>query len=274
MAIARRVMASLSYRSRKALGMLPTSPSENLAPASADPAYVTVETPTTYRAGYSAYGEDTLVLSWFNHFSIDPETITYVDVGAAHPWKLSNTFLFYQHGASGVLVEPDPDQAAVLREIRPRDAVANVGAAFDERRSAKITRFTSRVFNTFSDEQAELVLSSSKGWGPGQEQKIVDRVEVPIIPLGEIVATHMQEYAPDFISIDVESKDLQVLGMLDIAKVKPLTICIEAQRDRTACDSMLLPHGYLQLANTPDNFLYMLDPYGPAWRERAARKRK
>ena len=44
---------------------------------------------------------------------------------------------------------------------------------------------------------------------------------------------------------------------------------MEAVRDRTVADQIFLPHGYLVAANTPDNFVYMLDPYGPFWRARA-----
>ena len=51
----------------------------------------------------------------------------------------------YQRGARGILVEPDPQLADLLRKDRPRDVVLNVGAAFDERRSATLKRFNSEA---------------------------------------------------------------------------------------------------------------------------------
>jgi len=182
---------------------------------------------TPCRLGFSAHGEDILVLSWFAHYGIDPATVTYLDIGAAHPWKLSNTFNLYRHGARGVLVEPDPDQAAVLRELRPRDTVLNVGAAFDERRSALLIRMSARGFNTFSQEQAEFVVSSSQNWGAGQRQEIRDRIEVTLVPINDIIERHLHDRAPDFLSIDEESKDLDVLKNLDLNRFKPRIICVK-----------------------------------------------
>jgi hypothetical protein len=59
---------------------------------------------------YSAAGEDRIVLAWLEMgYRLDIRNVRYLDVGANDPSVLSNTFLLYQLGASGVLVEPDPD---------------------------------------------------------------------------------------------------------------------------------------------------------------------
>ena len=46
---------------------------------------------------------------------------TYLDIGAADPTALSNTYLFYTRGCHGVLVEPNPARLGALRSVRPRD---------------------------------------------------------------------------------------------------------------------------------------------------------
>jgi hypothetical protein len=221
------------------------------------------------KSGFSAYGEDILVTSWFQHFSIDIRTVRYLDIGAAHPWKINNTFLLYQHGARGVLVEPDPDQATVLAKVRPNDVVLNVGASFDDQRSANLIRLTAGMFNTFSQDQAAFVLSSSHNWNEDQRQEIRDRIEVGLVPVNEIIEKNFGDRGPGFISIDAESKDIDSLRSLDFKKYKPLIVCMEAIRDRSVADEIFLPHGYLFGANTPDNFLYLQDPYGPHWTARA-----
>jgi FkbM family methyltransferase len=229
------------------------------------------QTPT--RTGFSAYGEDIFVISWFNHFSIDLRTVRYLDIGAAHPWKINNTFALYQHGARGVLVEPDPDQAKLLEMTRSGDVVLNAGGAFDDQKSAELIRMTAGVFNTFSDEQAELVVSSSAKWQPDQRQAVRDRIEIPLLTINEIIEKGLKNECPDFISIDAESKDIDIIRKLDLERFRPLIVCMEALRDRTAADQIFLPHGYIVAANTPDNFLYMMDPYGPCWTERAAKQK-
>ena len=76
---------------------------------------------------FSAFGEDVIVASWLRAAGLDMREIRYLDVGAGEPRQLSNTCLLYTLGASGVLVEPDPDQANALLAARSRDTVVNVG---------------------------------------------------------------------------------------------------------------------------------------------------
>ncbi len=208
---------------------------------------------------YSAAGEDRLVLAWLDvgyHLG-DASKIRYCDIGAADPKRLSNTYLLYERGASGVLVEPDPEQAEVLGKARPRDTVLNVGVAFDERRRATLKRFTARVFNTFSAEQANAVLESSKTWGSDQRQQIVDEVEVSLVPINDILAQHFAG-GIHFVSIDAEGVDFLILKAIDFDRFRPKMICIERSRTTAELDSVLNPHGYQLVSVTPDNAVYRL----------------
>jgi hypothetical protein len=49
------------------------------------------------------------------------DEVTYLDIGAHHPTRLSNTYLFYKRGFQGVVVEPDPELMGAIRRVRPRD---------------------------------------------------------------------------------------------------------------------------------------------------------
>jgi FkbM family methyltransferase len=202
---------------------------------------------------YSASGEDRLALSWLTvAYGRKPDEITYLDVGANHPRTLSNTFAFYELGGSGVLVEPDPALCKELSRSRPRDTILNVGAAFDERRTAVLTRFSNPVFNTFSATQTETVLRSSANWQTGQRQNISGQVEIPLIPINDILATHFRN-GIDFLSIDAEGVDLPILRSIDLSTHRPKIICIEASDD---FEPILSPAGYEMIARTPDNILY------------------
>ncbi len=200
---------------------------------------------------YSGAGEDKLVLSWLSTvYGLSESEIRYCDIGANHPRKLSNTFAMYQRGARGLLVEPDPDQAALLKTARPRDTVLNVGAAFDERRSATLRRFTSSVFNTFSEAQAELITNSSKNWQKNQLQDIQSEIEIQLVDVNDILS---QGDALHFLSIDAEGVDLPILQAIDFNRYRPKMICIEASAD---FDPILKPYGYELTARTPDNVIY------------------
>jgi FkbM family methyltransferase len=202
---------------------------------------------------YSAAGEDRLVLHWLvNGYGLAESEIRYCDIGANHPRKLSNTFALYQRGARGVLVEPDPTQATLLRKVRPRDTVLNVGAAFDGKKTAKLKRFTSSVFNTFSEERVDVIVEASKGWRPNQAQALCDEIEVDLVPVNDILAANFRDDL-HFLSIDAEGVDLQIMKSIDFDRFRPKIICVEADGD---FDAILKPIGYEFTAQTPDNLIY------------------
>jgi FkbM family methyltransferase len=214
-----------------------------------------------WKRSFSGYGEDLLVLGWLQNYRCDISKVRYVDVGAAHPTRLSNTYLLYCAGARGILIEPDPDQASLLRAKRPRDIVVNAGIAFDERREATYFRMTTPVFNTFSPEQAEFAIKSSAKWPPKDRQAIVDRIQVPLIPINEVIAAHLAQDAVDFLSIDAEGVDLPILQTFDLGLMRsrpeiPALICIEASASLDAVSAVVEPAGFELTGRSPDNWLF------------------
>src|SRR5689334_1853966 len=74
---------------------------------------------------YAQEGED-LVL---RRFVEERRTGFYVDVGAHHPTRFSNTYFFYEQGWRGINIEPAPEAAAAFIRLRPRDINLQVGVA-------------------------------------------------------------------------------------------------------------------------------------------------
>jgi len=216
---------------------------------------------TPSKRSFAGNGEDLLVVGWFQHYGCDLSRIRYVDVGANDPVFLSNTFLLYQAGARGVLVEPDPKLAELLRARRPRDIVVNAGVAFDERRSATLFQMTASGFNTFSKAQAEFVAASSHKWHPRDRQEVVGEIAVPLIPLNDIIAEHLGKDAPHFLSVDTEGVDLAIVRTLDPMLLNhdpsvPTLICAEASASADEFLKMLGPAGFEMAARTPDNWIF------------------
>jgi FkbM family methyltransferase len=202
---------------------------------------------------FSAAGEDRLVIAWLRVVAgMSMSDVRYCDIGANHPKYLSNTFGLYRLGASGVLIEPDPLLCRKLRSARPRDSVLNVGAAFDDRRSAKLKRLSDRAFNTFLPEQADLVVKSSQNWANSGGQRVVDEIEVSLVPAGDILAANFST-GLDFLSIDTEGCNLQILRSIDLDRFRPKIICIEASDDFIP---IMSANSYELLARTPDNVIF------------------
>jgi hypothetical protein len=58
------------------------------------------------KVSYSQCGEDIIINFILTCLKIDKPT--YMDIGAHHPFRFSNTALFYEAGCHGINIEPDP----------------------------------------------------------------------------------------------------------------------------------------------------------------------
>ena len=75
------------------------------------------------RNSYSQMGEDLVIENNLNHFKIKPGQVTYLDIGTNDPRDSNNTYMFYEKGARGVLVEPDKMYWPRIAEHRPEDTL-------------------------------------------------------------------------------------------------------------------------------------------------------
>ncbi len=74
---------------------------------------------------YSQCGEDLIVQYIFSLRGVLKPT--YLDIGAHHPFALSNTAIFYMKGCRGVNVEANPDLFRFFKRHRLRDINLNLG---------------------------------------------------------------------------------------------------------------------------------------------------
>jgi FkbM family methyltransferase len=207
-------------------------------------------------ASFSAWGEDRIIKSWLDLKGVDPREVRYLDIGAAYPVFLSNTYLLYKNGGSGVLVEPDPKSVARLKEVRTRDTVLDVGVAAKSG-SGKLLLLTASVFNTFSVEAAEKDVSQSRDWKEDQRQDIVGTVDVKLVTINEILEAQFAAGPLHVLSIDVEGMDFAVLSGMDFQRFAPLVICTEIGAGRAVYEGILSPFGYQFVCWTPDNYIFV-----------------
>ncbi len=177
------------------------------------------------RESYSQFGEDRIVGYLFDTLGI--KTLTYLDIGANKPKADSNTYRLYTQGSRGVLVEPNPRLCKVLRSARPRDVVLEVGVGLTADTHAEFF-----VFGGFADGHSTFSRSVAthwetvglKGYGKIPIEKVI---QVPLIPINTIIADNFGGKAPNFLSLDVEGLDLDVLKGLDFERFAPDVVCVE-----------------------------------------------
>lgn len=167
---------------------------------------------------YSQEGED-LILTRFFESEKSGEAGFYVDVGAHHPFRFSNTYLFYKKGWKGVNVDATPGCMRLFNKYRPKDLNLEY-AISDSKGSLPYYLFEEPALNTFSKELADNYIEN--GQIPLREEMIYQ------YPLFKILDDHLdRDTKIDFMSVDAEGFDLQVLKSNDWDKYRPTVILVE-----------------------------------------------
>ncbi|WP_430432548.1 FkbM family methyltransferase [Methyloversatilis sp.] len=206
-----------------------------------------------YRKSYAQCGEDVIARTVFDMLKIARPT--YLDVGAHHPTFLSNTFLFYEQGSRGVTVEPDPELHSRFLDKRSGDTNLNIGIG-PQPGGFELFIMSTRTLNTLSEEEARLYVS--------QGYRIEKRHRVEVVTINDVMTEHFGG-APDFLSVDVEGLDYEILASLDFSRFRPKVICVETivfsstgkGEKRTEIDTLLCKRGYVRFADTYINTLYV-----------------
>lgn len=145
----------------------------------------------------------------------------YVDVGANDPVHDSVTKHFYDRGWRGINVEPVPAKFDRLVKARDRDINLNLGVSD---RETTLTFFEelgpSSALSTFSAEQAEQLrrLGATLAERP-----------VRVTTLASILERHVPpDQGIEFLKIDAECHELQVIRGADWSRWRPRVLLIEA----------------------------------------------
>jgi hypothetical protein len=162
---------------------------------------------------YSQCNEDLIVEGVLRALSRrsgrDMSSVRYIEIGANHPIQTSATYLLSRlYGATGVLVEPIPALAETLRLVRPNDQIV----------SAVITATDVPFIQLHVHEKNELSsiniehIDRFKGFG-GREG-VIETIQCTNLHINDF----MKQYGSgqiDFMSIDVEGLDVELVRLMD-----------------------------------------------------------
>jgi FkbM family methyltransferase len=203
------------------------------------------------KQSYAQEGED-LVL---DRFMDDVATGFYVEVGSHHPFRFSNTYLFYRRGWQGICIDPLPNSKALFNKWRPRDLALELGVSIMPS-NMKYYLFNEPALNTFDP-------SLAKERDGLRNFRIIGTKDVPTQPLSSILDTHLPANQPiDFLSVDVEGLDLQVLQSNDWNKYRPRLVvaeCLKTDLLSMHVDPIvqyLVSLGYKALAKTGNSVIF------------------
>lgn len=207
----------------------------------------------SYHSIGSSFSPEALIIK--NIFdSVGLMSPSYLDIGAYHPDWSSNTSLFYEKGCRGINIEADISLIDAFAVHRSEDINVNVGVA-PERGIGTFHVFEGRTLSTFDPETAKRY----SGYGLSCEENI----HVELWTINDIVDKYNGGLFPDFLDMDIEGLDYEVLKGADFTKSSPKIICVEIYGENSLLLSKVLSEkqceggGYTLYCRIEPNSIYV-----------------
>lgn len=167
---------------------------------------------------FSQCGEELIITALLRQIG-KTGTGYYVDIGAFHPYIGSNTYYFYRLGWQGINIDATPGSMRLFNKLRPRDTNMETGIGSSEGTMKYYMLSQEPRMNTFSYQTLQAC---------GVEHKVTSTVEVPVTTFSAIQRTVVPKGTHiDFVSIDTEGHEMEVLKGFDFEQHRPTIFAIE-----------------------------------------------
>ncbi len=165
----------------------------------------------------SQLGEDIYILNNFpkNHIG------KYLDIGCYHPIKHNNTYLMYKQGWSGINIDLNPLSIELFNYHRPKDINLNIGISNKE--IVKDLYFIDEL-NTQNTLDKNQLLFLEKHHNINKNE--ITKKKIKTRKLMSVIKKY-KLYNIDFMNIDIEGHELEVIKTIDFKKIRINYLCIE-----------------------------------------------
>jgi FkbM family methyltransferase len=212
------------------------------------------------KTSFSQLGEDLIIDHIFNLRGISYPS--YIDIGANHPFSLSNTALFYMKGCRGINVEPDPNLIENFYTFRSNDINLNFGLGKSDGIELDFFILNEPTLNTFSKSELDCYIRTGK-------YHLLETQKLKIYSFEYLIKNYSNNTVPDFISIDVEGFDFEIIKSINFDLYRAKVICIEAYdyspigcgRRREQMLDYIKSKDYCQYADTGLNAIFVSNEF-------------
>ena len=165
------------------------------------------------KKSYSLFQEDLFIKEYFKKKTKG----FFIDVGSYHPLDGNNTHLLYKNGWQGINFDINSYSIKLFEFLRKRDI--NIHSGISKKKS-KLTMFYRKEINMLNTLEEKIAKIHFKN---GYNKK-----DIQVNTLNFFISKHLKKLKKiDFINIDVEGAELDVLKSLNFKYYKPQLICIE-----------------------------------------------
>lgn len=204
---------------------------------------------------YSQCGEDVIIAFAFQLLGIVRPF--YLDIGSYCPYRLSNTYLFYERGSRGVCVEANPALINSFTHARPRDLILNAGIVPSGNTELQFFEMSPNTLSTFDATEAARMQNE-------EGHTLVKTIMIPTMSINDVIDRHCNK-PPDLICVDTEGMDYAIVESFRFDVFRPAVFCVETvsysskgagvKDDRFS--RLFQSHGYFQFADTYVNSIFV-----------------
>ena len=193
----------------------------------------------------SQFGEDKKIIKLFDK---DKKGI-YVDVGCFHPIRQNNTYLMHRLGWSGINIDLNPLSIELFNIARPKDI--NICAAVSNKRGVRNLFFDHQLssLNTISKNHT-LFIKKIFGTRNLIKKKIKTTTLTNLLKRRKIKRV-------DFMNIDIEGHELEVLKTLNFNYFHIKVICIEILMNKNKIFKILKKNNYKLNFKSYVNYIFI-----------------
>lgn len=194
---------------------------------------------------YSQFNEDLLIDLLFSL----KKTGFYLDIGANDPSFNNNTKRFYDKGWSGINIDPELESFNKFTTSRPRDINLNIGVA-----PVKGTLPFYRVVgdSTLSSFNVNIAKKMAAKLGLS-----VEEIRIEVLRLKDVFESYVKDSKVDFMSVDAEGLDLEILQSNDWNIFRPTLVMVEIDNQYHDIVNYLDRCGYILVFNNYHNGIFI-----------------
>lgn len=204
---------------------------------------------------FSQEGEDRILIDYFMDRYGNDYKGCYVDLGAHHPIRFSNTYLLYKHGWSGVNIDATPGSMIPFNKIRKRDINLEIGIT-KEGNDIEFYTFDEGALNTFDSNMVKYY--EEKGYR--LKEKVMIHTDNIMNILGNQGLLDDKKKV-DLFDIDIEGLDNIIIEDIDWNRFRPTVVMAEVdlRKNEIILNAVLVKAGYRLIGMTRRTGIYSLD---------------